>query len=1118
MDVGGWLRSLGLGKYEAEFRENEIDETVLPSLTHETLKELGVTALGHRLKLLDAIGALRPIASPSSGAAFNPSRDPSVSPEDRAERRQVTVMFSDLVGSTALSARMDPEDLREIISAYQTCVAAVIRRYEGFVAKYMGDGVLIYFGYPQAHEDDAERAVRAALEAVAAVGALEFSVSLQTRIGIATGLVVVGDLIGSGEAQERGIVGETPNLAARLQAVAEPNGVIIAESTRRLLGNLFELRDLGPQELKGIPGAVRAWRALRPSSAEGRFDALHAGGLSELVGRQEELELLLRRWSKAKTGQGQVVLLCGEPGIGKSRLTAAVTEQIASQPHTRLHYSCSPQHTDSALYPIISQMKRAAGFAHHDGMQTKLDKIDTLLALSLTPLQDVALLTEMLSLQNDGRYPNLELTAPQRRQKTFEALTAQLEALSKSTPVVMIFEDVHWIDPTSLEALGRTIDRLRYLRVLLIITYRPDFEPPWMAKPYIAAVHLNRLGEDESEAIIDSVSGDAPLPADIRKDIIERTDGIPLFVEEMTKAMVEAGEKDAEQSASSIPSSYVAVPPSLHASLMARLDRLGSLAKQLAQVGAAIGREFSYELLLPVAQRNAAEVDKALDQLISAELVVRRGMPPHAEYTFKHALVQDAAYSTLLRAPRQKLHARIAELLEQLFPERGANEPELLAHHFAQGGCADRAISYWLKAGKRAAERSADREAVRHLRRGLELLLTLPDTTQRDQQELDFQLALGTPLAAQHGYGNPLVGAARDRAIALCERLGDTQHLLPSLYGQYGYCIASGKIAKALEYSKRCQSLAAQTEDRVTRLIAYRAMGASLLEMGEFEAAKAHLQQILAIDRVDADQALSALYLADPHASGLAYLALNLWVLGYPDQAVVAREMAIKHALAAKHANTTGVVSIYAGAQLSALLGKMDEVTNYIEDLNAQLGSRVPLWVLSCGKILSGWAIGCADQLEGGIARMKQGIQAAEEQVRFHSPHYHSLLAILQARAGYLEDSLTTIRKATDLMRETGEFLWQADILRIDGELRLRLGASTNEAGEVSLFQALKVARKQRAKSFELRAATSVARLWREEGKRDEARELLAPVYGWFTEGFDTLDLKQAKALLDELA
>ena len=708
-----WLRSLGLGKYEAAFRENEINEKVLLSLTAEDLKELGVAALGHRRLLLDAIAVLRTdagVKGPSADAA-TPAIAPTVSPEDRAERRQVTVMFSDLVGSTALSARMDPEDLREVISAYQKCVAETVGRFGGFVAQYMGDGILIYFGYPQAHEDDAERAVRAGLELVAAVGDLKTHAALQARVGIATGMVVVGDLIGSGASQQQAIVGETPNLAARLQGIAEPSSVVIADSTRRLLGNLFELEDLGAKDLKGITGPVRAWAALRASSAEGRFEAMHETGLTALVGREEELELLLRCWSRAKTGEGQVVLLCGEAGIGKSRLTAALLERLAAEPHTRLRYFCSPQHTDSALYSIISQMERAAGFAHGDTAQTKLDKLDTLLAQSLTPRQDVAIFAEMLSLPNDGRYPTLELASQQRRQRTLEALTAQIKALAQQTPVLMIFEDAHWADPTSLEALGRAVDRIRTLGVLLIVTHRPEFEAQWIGRPHVIALTLNRLARREVSALIDGVTGNWPLPESTRQDIIERTDGIPLFVEEMTKAVLEAAREGAtERAVAAIPSSSVAVPASLHASLMARLDRLGP-AKEVAQIGAAIGREFSHALLAALVRQPEAELRSALDRLIAAGLLFQQGVPPHATYLFKHALVQDAAYGTLLREPRRALHARIAETLESQFAGIAENQPELLARHCTEAGLIEKWAEYaapFLKAGDNAFDRHGE--------------------------------------------------------------------------------------------------------------------------------------------------------------------------------------------------------------------------------------------------------------------------------------------------------------------------------------------------------------------------------------------------------------------------
>ena len=491
-EIADWLRKLDLGQYAQRFAENAIDVSVLRYLTDEDLKELGIP-LGHRRKIFAAIH--------KGSESIAPLAAPAVAPEPKAqdtpERRFVTVLFSDLVGSTALSARIDPEDLRDVISAYQSCVAATVHRFGGFVAKYMGDGVLVYFGYPEAHEDDPERAVRAGLELVAAVGDLRTHAPLQTRVGIATGLVVVGEMVGSGAAQEQAIVGKTPNLAARLQAIAEPDAVVIAESTRKLIGNLFELEDLGAKDLKGFAGGERAWAVLRASTVASRFEALHTSGLTELVGWQEELDLLLRRWAKVTAGEGQVVLLSGEAGIGKSRLTAALLHRLATEPHTRLRYFCSPQHTDSALYPIINQMERAAGFAYGDSAQTRLEKLDALLDRSHTPPQDRALFAELLSLPDDGRYPKADLTPLQRRERTLEALITQIVALAEQSPLLMIFEDVHWIDPTTLEALGRGIDRIKSAGVLLILTYRPEFEAPWIGRPYVTALTLNQLGEHD---------------------------------------------------------------------------------------------------------------------------------------------------------------------------------------------------------------------------------------------------------------------------------------------------------------------------------------------------------------------------------------------------------------------------------------------------------------------------------------------------------------------------------------------------------------------------------------------------------------------------------------------
>jgi class 3 adenylate cyclase len=790
--IADWLEKLGLAQYVQRFVENEIDVSVLRHLTDQDLKDIGVP-LGHRRKMLAAIGELAGAAP----AAAEPAPGTGPKTQDSAERRQVTVMFSDLVGSTALSARMDPEDLREVISAYQQCVAETVRRFGGFVAKYMGDGVLVYFGYPQAHEDDAERAVRAGLELVAAVAGLKTRASLQTRVGIATGLVVVGDLVGSGEAQERGIVGETPNLAARLQGIAEPDMVVIAEGTRRLLGNLFELEDLGPKDLKGIAGPVRAWAALRASSAEGRFEALHASGLTALVGREEELELLLRRWSRAKTGEGQVVLISGEAGIGKSRLTAALLERLAGEPHTRLRYFCSPQHTDSAFYPVIGQMERAAGLAHDDTPQARLDKLDALLAQTATSTQDAALFAEMLSLPNDGRYPTLDLAPQQRRQRTMETLIAQIEALIRSNPVLMIIEDAHWIDPTSLEVFGRTVDRIKSVRALLIVTFRPEFNAPWVGQSHVTSLALNRLGERETAAIIAHLVGNKELPADVMAEIVERTDGIPLFVEEMTKAVLEAeSEGAARQTVSAVPSPALAVPASLQASLMARLDRLGP-AKEMVQIAAALGREFSYELLSAVARSDDAKLLVVLDQLVGAGLLFRHGTPPHATFLFKHALIQDAAYGTLLREARRDLHARIARTLHDNFPQTRDTQPEILAHHYFEAGQSGAAVEWRAKAGHRALRRSAFKEAIQQFKTGLKLLDGLPEGVERVKREIDLQTGLGVALTANKGYAAHETGQAYTRARQLCEEIGDTTALVRVGYGQYLYHLMAGEVRQS---------------------------------------------------------------------------------------------------------------------------------------------------------------------------------------------------------------------------------------------------------------------------------------------------------------------------------
>jgi class 3 adenylate cyclase/predicted ATPase len=1118
MDLGAWLRGLGLERYEAAFCENEIDERSLPNLTAEDLKDLGVVALGHRRILLDAIAALRTDAgakAPDVDTVAAPNVL-SAAPEDRAERRQVTVMFSDLVGSTALSARMDPEDLREVISAYQRCVAETVRRFGGFVAKYMGDGVLVYFGYPQAHEDDAERAVRAGLELVAAVGGLKTHATLQTRVGIATGLVVVGDLIGSGASQEQAIVGETPNLAARLQGIAQPNKVVLAGSTRKLVGNLFELEDLGVSDLKGIAGPVRAWAALRAASVESRFDALHASGLTELVGREEEFELLMRRWSRAKTGEGQVVLLSGEPGIGKSRLTAALLARVAAEPHTRLRNFCSPQHADSALYPTIGQIERAAGFRHDDAAQAKLDKLDALLAQSSTSPHDAAVLAEMLSLPNDGRYPALELTSSERRQKTLEALVSQVTTLARQNPLLTIFEDAHWADPTSLELFGRIIDKIPSLRALLIVTYRPEFDPPWIGRPYVTALTLNRLGDREIAAIIDSVTGNKPLSPGIRRDIMERTDGIPLFVEEMTKAVLEAeSEGDAQKTAAAVPSPSLNVPASLHASLMARLDRLGP-AKEVAQIGAAMGRAFSHTLLAAVVRKSEEGLGSALDRLTAAGLLFRQGVPPQATYLFKHALVQDAAYGTLLREPRRALHARIAETLESQFAEIAENQPEVLARHFVEAGMSETAIQYWSKAGERALQRSANAEAAAHLTSAIELVRVSPKGGGERRLELRLQMALGSAARAIHGHAAPETLRIYSRARDLLDETVPAKEQMAVLYGLFSVTFVRGEYAAARPVAEQALAVAAAEADPEATAFANRMMGIVHWATGDFRAAAPRLRRVAELYAAGSGNVTDLRYSQDHSVFSLSLLALALWPLGFVDQAIEAASKALARAQHINHAMTTGFALIF-GSTLCEFIGAdplrgghlFDEALDYC--VNKDLRTYFP-W----SRFYGGLSLINRGQPDQGLEMMRGAMAAAKKiDAKFlWTPHLGSL-ALAHARAGQAEAALDLLSEALAAVEDMDERMFEAELHRIVGDTFLSM--QRQGEAEVEFTRSLEIACKQQAKSWELRAAMSLARLWRSQGKTQQARELLAPVYGWFVEGFDTLDLKEAKALLDGL-
>ena len=1112
MDVAAWLRGLGLEQYAPAFRANDVDGEVLPELTADDLIGLGVTSIGHRRKLLAAIAALG--TEPPTGAqSATSATSASIAAPTIAERRQLTVMFCDLVGSTALSTRHDPEDLRELIGDYHRAVAETVGRFDGFVAKYMGDGVLIYFGYPQAHEDDAERAVRAGLAVIEGVGRLPARQHLSVRLGIATGLAVVGDLIGEGAAQERGVVGETPNLAARLQALAAPNTLIIAEATRRQVGGLFDLEDLGPQALAGFAEPQRAWRVMGESGVLSRFEALRSAE-TPLVGREEEIELLTRRWQQAKSGEGRVVLISGEPGIGKSRLTAALSEHIESEPHIRLRYFCSPYHQDSALYPFIAQLERAAGFARDDTVEEKLAKLRALLAPGMRDDDDITLLSELLSLPSSAA--NLNLSPQRKREKLFEAFLNQLDAEARSRPVLMAFEDAHWIDPTSRELLDLTVDRVRHLPVLLAITFRPEFQAPWGGRSHVASLALNRLGERDGEALVQKLAGNAALTADIVAEIVERTDGVPLFVEELTKAVLESAAQGDRVAGVLATTSLAAqsVPATLHASLMARLDRLGPAAKEVAQIGAVLGREFAYELIEPVAQRPERELQVAFDQLGDAGLLFCRGTAPHSSYLFKHALVQDAAYSTLLRGRRQELHARVAAALEQHFSDLVERQPELLAHHLTAAGDTERAVDQWLTAGRHAAARLAYLEAIAHLERSLGMLHSLPESRVRNGREIELQLALGLCLFTVKG-----AVAARlpyTRAHELAESSGEPQQQFEALYGVWHTNALSGRIAAAGPLSERLLRMAEREGDDGLRLQARHSGWATWYWAGDPARAREHADAGRLL--YDPKKHASHRFVYSAHDPGVCagfMGALAEWLIGYPETALasIADSLALAERIA--HPFTLSVALTHSSV-LYLNRGEPERALRHL-DAAEMLAAEQRLSLVCEPGMLRGAALVGQGAVDDAIARIREGVTAWTQLGRtIYLPYGLAFLAEGLARQGDRAAALAALREGLQIADATGEHNWDAELHRLTGTVLL--AESNLDEGQACLQQAIRIAQAQHAKSLELRAARDLARLWGEQGRRAEARDLLAPVYGWFTEGFDTADLKEAKTLLDQLA
>jgi predicted ATPase/class 3 adenylate cyclase len=1109
-----WLESIGLGEYAQRFAENAIDLSVLRDLTDQDLKELGVL-LGHRRKMLRAIAELDVT---SATAPTAPATEPEREPSDEAERRHLTVMFCDLVGSTALSTRLDPEDMWRVVASYQAAIGAVIGRHQGMIAQYLGDGVLAYFGYPVAHEDSAVQAVRAALEIVGAVASLRTNVgtALQVRIGIATGTVVVRELLVNEIPAEQAIVGETPNLAARLQTLAEPGTVLIGPITRQLTGGYFDYRDLGPLTLKGWAEPVPVWQVLGTSGVEGRFEAMHTNKLPPLFGREEEIDLLFRRWRQATQEEGRVVVLTGEPGIGKSHIALALGGRLENQSHITLRYFCSAHHTHSALFPFVNQLERAAGFKYSDTPAEKLAKLNALLALSTDNPEHVAVLANLLALPADDHYRLRDLTPQKRKEKTFAALLAQLDGLAARQPVLMIFEDVHWIDPTSLELLAATVEHVPQLRVLLLVTARPQFMPPWRSHPHLTTIALTRLDRRDGTALVLRVAGGKTLPKEVMERILAHTDGVPLFIEELTKMVLEGGllrEGDGEFVLDG-PLPPLAIPTTLQASLTARLDRL-SPVREVAQIGAVVGREFHYELLNAVAGLPKQKLDEALDQLVRSELMFRRGETPHAVYTFKHALVRDAAYAGLLKSRRVHLHAAIAKALEQEFPDVVQTQPEIVAYHYTQASSYENALHYWYEAGKQSMARSALNEAVSHLREGLKQIPNIDDPMLRKRSELLLQTSLGNSLRAVEGWSTESVKHAYTRALQLCKESGLDEHAFPAVFGLWTWHYLRATLGEAQALAEHLLTTAETTDDSVCKVLAHQALGFTLFAQGKFASAHAELERSISLCEDSKAAAYLDLSAQDPRVHVRSYDGMTLWLLGYPDRALRICAEACRYADASQHPFSQAIARTIS-LRVHQFRGDAAVVTEQANAAIAFCEEHGFVHYLALALILRGWARASQGEFEKGIAEIQEGLEKERATgallLESYSLGLLSDSCIKNKRFGEAFEFLEQARLRLD--DHNSARFYAAEIYRLIGETYLRSNQNLNQARH-HFSKGLEIAREQKAKSLELRLCLSICDSYALKGNAGKHHSELKEIYGSFSEGFDTGDLVKARAMLE---
>jgi class 3 adenylate cyclase/tetratricopeptide (TPR) repeat protein len=1110
MDVGTWLRGLGLGQYEAVFRENEIDADVLTELTEQHLEELGVS-LGHRLKMLRAI---RKLAGETPEAP---------KPQDAADRRQLTVMFCDLVDSTTLTVQLDPEDMGDLLRAFQRAVATSVTRFDGHVAKWTGDGASVFFGYPRAHEDDAERATRASIALIEAVGELrrEHGVALEVRIGISTGLVVVGELIGEGEARERGVVGDTPNLASRLQNLADPGTVVVSESTRRLLGRTFELKALGPLELKGFKAPVFAWSVIGEIENVSRFEASRSETMTPFVGREQEVALLLNRWRRAANGEGQVVELSGEAGIGKSRVLAALRERIGDERHLAFRYQCSPHHGNEAFYPVIGQIWRGAGFVSGEPAAARLVKLETMIARAGLEISEVApYLAPLLTIPTEARYPALEMAPSEMKERTIAALIALVFGMAKTVPVLMLVEDAHWIDPTSLELAARLVEQVQHFSVLYVVTARPEFTAPWAGRPHVTALSLNRFERSQAVAMIDRITSRKAVPEGVLNQIIAKTDGVPLFVEELTKSVLESGLLRQENGAYVLASALtpLAIPSTLHDSLTARLDRLSPI-KEIAQIGSAIGREFSYRLLEAVSPIRGQVLQDALQQLIEAELIYGRGAAPKASYIFKHALVQDTAYVSLLRSRRQRIHADIAQALKEHFADED-HPAATIAHHFTEAGLAEQAAPYWLAAAELALSQSAPAEAEHHASTGIALIPRIAAGPARDALELGLLVARANAMVPLKSISAPETFEALAAAKQLLDRgIGTDLQRVSVLYGLCSATTLTARLKQALGFAHQIIEVAERLDDPTYRVVGYRQLGTLQFYAGQNREA---LQSLRMGDKYRDPRRQRAVSYRFGWDQGVAVLCFEVLVrlsLGLLDSAAQLSEQVRIELLSHGHASTVASATFSSQTWPKLVLGDLDGLERDSAELAAFCAEKRVEQIRLLASLFQAYARAMREPVERNIA----GLRASLVALRRSGGNAGSSIIICHRaeallKAGDLEGAKAALEDGFAFVEQSGERYWLAGLHRLSGHVALKQQEPDRLRAEDCFKKAIEIARGQEARLLELRAAVDLAQLWRDTGSDNDPRAMLEPILATLEGGEMTCDVRNARALLAEPA